>query len=111
MKTIIFLIFAGLLTSCYDDENNDKSCKQNFTKCGNICTDILTDNNNCGACGNSCNGNSCDNGKCNSSCENSALHNCSGKCVAFGVDNENCGGCGIKCPDTHQCVAARCSLK
>ena len=47
----------------------------------------------------------------NFACENPALHNCSGKCVAFDVDNENCGGCGIKCPDTHQCIATRCAIK
>lgn len=111
LAIITFLsLFSIILAACNDD-SNDQPCKAAFTKCSIICTDTLVDTNNCGACGNSCNGSSCENGVCSNSCENSALHNCSGKCVALDVSSENCGGCGIKCPSSHQCIATRCHVK
>jgi hypothetical protein len=50
--------------------------------CGGVCTDVLTDNANCGSCGTVCaNGSSC----------------CGGTCINTTSDQNNCGGCGIAC--------------
>ncbi|CAM6128571.1 unnamed protein product [Calypogeia fissa] len=51
--------------------------------CGHWCTNILTDPNNCGACGYEC--------KWPQTC-------CGGKCVNLSSNANNCGRCGVKCP-------------
>lgn len=57
--------------------------------------DVLSDPNNCGACGKVCaSGDPCINGKCG--CPPPSI-NCDGRCVNPQIDDENCGGCGIVC--------------
>ncbi len=58
-------------------------CAAGESNCGGLCKKLITDNSNCGRCGNVCNpGYVC----------------CGGKCVDFQTDNANCGGCGNICP-------------
>lgn len=83
----------------------DSGCP-NATCCGNTCTDLRTDADNCGSCGHSCATNAfCNNGECSAACvcPSGQVCNASGECV------EPCGGRGcdknqICCND--KCVAA-----
>jgi hypothetical protein len=93
---------------------------------GPTCVDVLSDSNNCGACGRACaTGQICSSGNCIQPCENdqvcglggclascpTGLTACGGGagataiCVDFRNDPKNCGGCGTSCPS---CVDGTC---
>lgn len=57
------------------------------------CTDLSSDNNNCGACGIVCDPESI--------C-------CSGTCTHVVFDRFNCGGCGIQCAEGSDCCGQKC---
>jgi hypothetical protein len=61
--------------------------------CNGVCTNVVFDRNNCGACGNRCGaGEDC----------------CGQRCVPLNT-NQNCGSCGNAClPRTEQCVGGVC---
>ncbi len=83
-----------------------RSCKCNYTTCGNQCVNTKTDINNCGSCGNVCSDTySCNDGKCG--CTAGQLE-CNGKCVANDVNN--CGACGNKCNSNQTCSNGICML-
>jgi hypothetical protein len=89
---------------------------------------LLTDSNNCGACGNVCPGatvfgtlrmtTQCVDGKCQRECANPTtsydFRDCNGRVddgceVDAKSDLENCGTCGNKCPEgTDRCVDGQC---
>ena len=77
------------------------SCKSNI--------DFISDNNNCGRCGNSCSiGESCTGGSC--SCA-PGYSSCMGSCVSsssFISDNNNCGSCGHSCSIGESCTGGSC---
>jgi hypothetical protein len=79
-------------------------CPAGQTICGGFCTDLLTDNGNCGACGNDCPfGYNCTSGICVLYCGAYPHANCNGVCVDLSSDHDNCGACGVNCgvhPDT-----------
>jgi hypothetical protein len=59
--------------------------------------DVLTDEHNCGACGNACaEGVSCLGGKCG--CPAGRIE-CNGECIDGQKDDYNCGACGNVCGD------------
>ena len=65
--------------------------------CGGCCTDLQSDNDHCGTCGNKCDvaaGFICTAGQCECLV---GLTDCSGKCVDLTTDNYNCGSCGNAC--------------
>jgi hypothetical protein len=65
------------------------------------CTDLNTDLQHCGACGNPClAGQTCKDGVCE--CPPGLPHACpaQGKCVNLGTDVANCGTCGADCQKT-----------
>lgn len=82
--------------------------------------DLLSDNDNCGACGHKCKqypivqlATQCTNGECQPFCMASALQDCNGLvddgCEApVGSDPNNCGLCGNKCPDGVPCNNGTC---
>jgi uncharacterized protein DUF1592/uncharacterized protein DUF1588/uncharacterized protein DUF1595/uncharacterized protein DUF1587 len=73
-------------------------------KCGQECKDLLSDQQNCGTCGNACGaGQSCQAGKCQCS---AGLIACGGGCVPS--DATNCGGCGTTCPGGQVCSSNSC---
>lgn len=74
--------------------------------CGNICTNLQTDVQNCGSCGTACTAanatNACVAGTCQFTC-NPGFGDCDGNpangCETFLNNNvNNCGACGVVCP-------------
>ena len=72
-------------------KKHKKSCKSPKQKCGGACLAVLTDNDNCGSCGNRCaNGQTCKSGACKGStpqgcqpgagCEDNQVCNGDGRC-------------------------------
>jgi len=79
--------------------------------CQSACVDTLTDNNNCGGCGQACdtgNGSTCQNGSC--SCVG-GMTDCGGKCVNLGGDSNNCGSCGNQCQPPDWCDSGVCCFE
>lgn len=72
-----------------------EDCNEDF--CGDGCEiDLLSDSNNCGACGNKCQPYEfCKNGAC--ACP-SGTTRCGNECVDLARDTKNCGACGRRCP-------------
>ena len=85
------------------------SCPKDMTVCenGTHCTDLMTDEENCGSCGNVCpQGLSCFNGTCGC-LEGETL--CDGRCISTSVDTFNCGKCGNACPEGQYCSSGTCA--
>jgi hypothetical protein len=98
-------------------------CRTGTRHCPNridaLCTDVNTDVNNCGACGNVCptdpNGaRSCVNGACVITCTTAGFTLCGsgpGKCVDLTRDTSNCGTCAHACAtDPHGAVACTAGM-
>lgn len=83
--------------------------------------DLLTDNDNCGECGNKCGsykplsmGTQCTEGKCRPFCTDSARQDCNGRledgCESNVLrDRNNCGQCGNQCPEGLSCENGACA--
>lgn len=69
-----------------------------WTDCSGTCANLVTDGQNCGACGNFC-GTSmvCTAGSCVDVCASNGLLACGGTCVDARNDPNNCGACGTPC--------------
>ena len=88
------------------------SCSAGEEWCMGSCKssiDFVSDDQNCGRCGNSCGmGESCTGGSC--SCA-AGYSSCMGQCVssaAFISDNNNCGSCGHSCSIGESCTGGTC---
>jgi hypothetical protein len=83
-----------------------QQCGPGLTRCGDICVDLGSDLNNCGACGSDCPAPfSCIEGACR--CPGDFGYSCTGVCIDLGSDPANCGGCGNACP-TGVCSGGVC---
>ncbi len=69
--------------------------------------DLLSDPQNCGACGNSCGKAACSNGVCTTTCPTGQTL-CAGSCVNTATDAFNCGACGNTCAGT-SCFGGVCA--
>ena len=91
---------------CVNGECGHLKCRPSYGNCdedeGTGCETLLTTNENCGFCGNSC--------PAGESCQRDADGNyacmcppgltaCKGRCVDLGTDLYNCGTCGALCVD------------
>ena len=91
------------------------ACPVPKTSCGALCTDVATDSNNCGKCGNTCPGTStCIGGTCKTACTGDKV-SCDGVCVDLLKDPDHCGDCTTKCGKddggaAKLCVEAVCKL-
>jgi hypothetical protein len=74
-------------------------------------TDLLSDPQNCGACGNSCGkGVACSNGVCAMMTMCPAGQTlCGASCVNAATDASNCGACGNTCPNGSACANGVCT--
>lgn len=73
---------------------------------GTTCLDILSDPNNCGACGRVCgNGGSCVGGACQCA---GRFNLCLGVCVDLLTDAQSCGACGRRCGTGQSCSEGEC---
>lgn len=85
-------------------------CPTDRKLCNNNCTDILTDNKNCGSCGIICPaGQSCTNGHCLLSCS-AGKTACPEGCFNLNTDGDHCGICGNNCPAGLICLNGQCAL-
>lgn len=84
------------------------SCSPGLTRCRDVCTDLLTDLANCGACGRICaDGTLCRGGSCVSPCP-PGLAACGAACVSLRTDVRHCGRCNNPCPTSLRCVDGMC---
>lgn len=93
------------------------ACPSAQSLCGDACSTLSKDSQNCGACGNVCAaGEACSAGKCTTDCgggQNLCGPGDAGDaggsyCATFATDNANCGACGNQCPAGEMCSAGSC---
>lgn len=71
-----------------------RPCGPYQAPCNGVCTSILSDDDNCGGCGNRC----------------PVLQDCcAGHCTDRYADASNCGACGVACSPGHACCNGRCT--
>jgi hypothetical protein len=84
-------------------------CPSDRRACGANCTDIMTDDNNCGACGVSCSSEkTCQQGVCLARCRYDET-GCADGCHNLSYDSQNCGTCGNICPVGLACNRSICA--
>ena len=87
-------------------------CPTGQTRCGMLCANLQSSDQDCGACGNACpSGMSCQNGQCGqaqSLCP-SGQASCDGlTCQDVSSDPMNCGACGNVCANDEVCANGNC---
>jgi hypothetical protein len=99
-------------------------CEGDGDKCGEVCVDLKTDVDNCGACGNVCNApanatagcaaETCGIGKCKTGFDNCDANAANGCEVATTSNASHCGACGNACAAptnaTATCAASTCGF-
>ena len=108
-------LFAGCGSDCPDGGAQGSvfchadNCAPNESVCGGVCSNPLTDRDNCGSCGNVCgDGFTCAGGSCVEACDN-GLANCGGTCTNIETDPANCGGCSASDPSFQCAPGETCS--
>jgi hypothetical protein len=85
------------------------TCPSDRRACGFNCTDIMTDVENCGACGRPCDpSQTCQQGTCLVRCA-WGTSSCFDGCHDLAYDSQNCGTCGNICPVGLACNKSVCS--
>jgi hypothetical protein len=107
----LFFLMVPLTASC------QVSCVPPMISCGGVCTNLLTDPNNCGVCGNPCSlANAtafCSSGLCWVKSCNFGWGDCDGVvpngCETNVLTNsKNCGGCFNTCQGGTICFSGQC---
>jgi hypothetical protein len=84
-------------------------CSSPHTACAGTCVDLRSDENNCGACGATCNGGLvCKQGMCALECANGTTLCGGGTCVDTQTDSQNCGACDRPCASGQVCSQGAC---
>jgi hypothetical protein len=84
-------------------------CPSDRRLCNFNCTDIMTDADNCGACGVVCTfSQTCQQGICMARCSYGEV-NCFDGCHNLSFDTHNCGTCGNNCPVGLECNRSTCT--
>jgi hypothetical protein len=86
------------------------ACLTGLSLCGVGCTDLATDEANCGTCGNACDvSRQCVSGSC--VCP-AGYTECGGECVDTAIDVQHCGACNAQCSgecSSGTCTASSCT--
>lgn len=84
------------------------SCSSGLTECTDVCANIQTDSDHCGACARACAGGQvCKAGTCVANCPKD-FTDCSGTCVNLRSDTKNCGTCARACAASEVCASGKC---
>ena len=90
-------------------DGGEPGCGADFSRCDGVCVDVMSDGNNCGACGAACADNLvCQSGGCRTSCEE-GLTTCGTSCVDVEVSPQHCGSCNDPCPEPSSNGHATCT--
>jgi hypothetical protein len=87
--------FAQSTTVTDSPTETDKApaCPDGEEKCGDSCTDLLSDPDNCGECSKKCpDKTACVKGACIMGCPEGKT-DCDGRCADLASDPKNCGAC------------------
>jgi hypothetical protein len=88
-----------------------EGCPPGTLLCGGSCIDVLSDHENCGACGNRCEAAAnCYAGGCMLECP-AGMENCDGSCVDVAASHDHCGACSSPCEAVEVCSAGSCTLE
>ncbi len=116
-------LIAALAISCGDDDNSSskdpiqpQTCaNENEKVCGEVCTDVQSNDKHCGNCDTTCDETEhCVSGSCKKieeedSCdENDGKLKCGDNCIDITANDEHCGACDNKCGTDQKCVAGTC---
>lgn len=90
-----------------------QGCPPGTEMCGGTCSDVLSDPQNCGACGNVCSiidgityeDNACVDGVCTTVC---GADTCGDECIDLATSPRHCGACGNACAAGEMCCGGRC---
>lgn len=106
-----FLV-VGAVAACQPvDSDAEDDCLATEDLCDDVCVNLDTDDDNCGACGEECDADEvCEDGACELDCA-SGEEECSGECVDLDTDEENCGDCGDDCAAGEACDDGICVLQ
>ena len=89
----------------------DQECPEGEALCSAGCTDLASDADNCGQCGNMCgDGERCDNLLCveDLTCEGGLLECEEDVCSDPTSSVEHCGECGNSCEEDEECADSQC---
>jgi len=127
---------AGIHSGCGSAPQSDggvdcSSCGSGYSACGQQCTQLATDDFNCGTCGHACTqGQTCSAGSCTTLCTGTDVCSPGGVCLAscptgstvcdslgsgatsvcndLQSDSLNCGTCGHPCASGEACLSGVC---
>lgn len=85
------------------------SCNADLDTCDGECVDLMSDDDHCGSCKNSCTAPEvCSGGSCQSPCTD-GFTNCDGTCVDLETDEGHCGDCtDAACASGELCEGGAC---